>query len=278
MTGPLPDFREHGRDTKFVPLTRADIGSPVIGIERYVAFLEHWLDRPLAGLRILDIGCGRGELVGALRHRGARAFGLEIEPRFVKSGEVLETLYNDSHPILSLADGTGRSSFPDAFFDVVISNQVIEHVAELDRMMAEVARVLVAGGRTCHLFPARHRIVEPHFHMPLVHWLPKTSVRHVAVRVMLALGFARPYYAGRPARERAEIICRYSLEQTYYRSIGSIETCMVRNGLDPRRAEGMQCYLASRFGDGVYSRRVAGALFSTFRAVMLCAVKQGPSR
>ena len=46
--------------------------------------------------------------------------------------------------------------YEDASFDVVLSNQVMEHVADHDRVFAETNRVLRDGGYAVHLFPLKH--------------------------------------------------------------------------------------------------------------------------
>lgn len=67
--------------------------------------------------------------------------------------------------------------FEDATFDVVVSNHVIEHVgngtAQLDHLR-EMARVLRPDG-VCYLaVPNRWMLVEPHFKLPFLSWLPSS--------------------------------------------------------------------------------------------------------
>ena len=101
-------------------------------------------------------------------------------------------------PYLRLGDG--RIPFDDGEFGFVFSNQVVEHVADLDDVVAEVARVTASGGLGLHDWPGKWRPVEPHYGAPFVHWLPKTRVRLAAMR---ALGCGNQY--------------RYSVEETFYR-------------------------------------------------------------
>jgi SAM-dependent methyltransferase len=66
--------------------------------------------------------------------------------------------------------------FGDASFDVVISNHVIEHVGDRSeqlRHLRELRRVLRPGGWAYLAMPNRWRVVEPHFKLPLLSWLPR---------------------------------------------------------------------------------------------------------
>jgi 2-polyprenyl-3-methyl-5-hydroxy-6-metoxy-1,4-benzoquinol methylase len=144
----LPAFREHGYDNKFIPLRAEDFATPPQHVMQYVNFLKDWVAPSIADLTILDFGCGRGELVGWLRKHKARAFGVDIDNRFTKSGIILDSIYKDDLPILSTLKNNKDSIFPDDFFDIVISDQVLEHVANLADVTGEIHRVLRSGGVT----------------------------------------------------------------------------------------------------------------------------------
>lgn len=60
-------------------------------------------------------------------------------------------------------------------FDAVISNHVIEHVGDEDAQrahLAELHRVLKPGGVGYLATPNRWQLIEPHFHLPFLSWLP----------------------------------------------------------------------------------------------------------
>jgi len=73
--------------------------------------------------------------------------------------------------------------FPDARFDLVVSNHVMEHVgtrADQTHHLREIRRVLAPGGFAYLAVPNRWRPVEPHFRLPFLSWLPqKLSDRYV---------------------------------------------------------------------------------------------------
>ncbi|MGQ0553441.1 MAG: class I SAM-dependent methyltransferase [Planctomycetota bacterium] len=97
----------------------------------------------VAGKEVLDLGCGVGYFGGQALVRGARRVtGLDF------SAVALE-LCRGQQPRMGLLRGDAtRLPFPDARFDVVLLNDIVEHLAEdLGRqMVAEVYRVLRPGG------------------------------------------------------------------------------------------------------------------------------------
>jgi ubiquinone/menaquinone biosynthesis C-methylase UbiE len=105
----------------------------------------------LRGRRILDVGCGRGELVCEAARRGAGAVGIDYSQAAIElSRERLAAM--DESPRgdaeFLLADAKGLA-FPDGSFDIVFLVDVYEHLHpyEIEHTLAEVKRVLRQGGR-----------------------------------------------------------------------------------------------------------------------------------
>ncbi len=156
----------------------ARLGNPSFvwrfGQERRLAIIERHAS--LAGRRALDLGCGLGEYVRGFERLGADALGADIEwPRLVEARE------RGTKGLLAAAGET--LPFRDAALDVVVLNEVIEHVADDQATMREVGRVLAPGG-VCVIFaPNRLYPFETHGiywrgtyrfgNYPFVNWLPR---------------------------------------------------------------------------------------------------------
>lgn len=228
--GQTPEFRTLSGDRKLRLLSKANIARP---LDHEIAeFLDHWV-RPHAPdrrLRVLDFGCGRGDLVGQLRDMDVEAYGVDIDERFIQCGRILSHMWTADRPILSLMEEGGRTIFSDGFFDAVISDQVLEHVADLDALAAEIARILRPGGTVFHRFPGRRLLMEPHYHLPAVHWLAPRQ-RRLAIRAMVGLGARGSLPRGMPAREKTDIIAAYAERHTFYRPAGTIATAFARHGI-----------------------------------------------
>jgi len=75
----------------------------------------------------------------------------------------------------TLVPGTGLP-FETGSFDVVVSNHVIEHVGDVQAQqhhVAEIRRVLDSGGLAYLAAPNKWGLMEPHFRLPLLSWLPR---------------------------------------------------------------------------------------------------------
>lgn len=100
----------------------------------------------LAGLAVLEVGCGAGQCSRWLRSQGARVVGLDLSERQLQHSRRL-----DEHTGIVVPSVCGTATalpFADDSFDVVFSSfGALQFVADGEDMVAEVARVLRRGGR-----------------------------------------------------------------------------------------------------------------------------------
>lgn len=117
--------------------------------ERYAASTEWAAVRallPTAG-RALDVGAGRGIASFALARNGWQVAALEPDPSAVVGAGAIRALAADAGLAIEVVQETGEDiPFADATFDLVHARQVLHHARDLDRLCAEVARVLRPGG------------------------------------------------------------------------------------------------------------------------------------
>jgi len=87
---------------------------------------------------VLDLGCGDG-------HFASLAFG-HVEAGFDPWwGPLMEARERGVYRTLALADGA-QMPYPDEYFATVVSNSVLEHIANVESVMMEAGRVLRPGG------------------------------------------------------------------------------------------------------------------------------------
>lgn len=167
------------------------------------------------GGRVLDYGCGRGEVVFAGRERGLDIYGADV------FYEGAETRRAESPYISEIADG--RLAYADETFDLVTNNQVMEHVEDLDAVLREIARVLKPGGHVLSLFPSADVWREGHIGIPFSHWFAKDSaVRFYYTWALRSLGLGTWKEQAPTAKQWAEDKLRWIDLWTRYRTRAEI--------------------------------------------------------
>ncbi|HEY7770189.1 class I SAM-dependent methyltransferase [Longimicrobium sp.] len=97
-----------------------------------------------AGARVLDIGCGDAGVLIAFAERGARCAGIELDEKSLERGR----LRAEEHGVeVDLRSGVAEAlPWEDASFDLVILDNVLEHVTDREKTLLEIRRVLKPGG------------------------------------------------------------------------------------------------------------------------------------
>ncbi len=100
------------------------------------ADLELIADLVPAGSRVLDLGCGSGELLAHLRDRkGCSGYGIELD-----DANVLASVRRGID-VVQLNLEEGLALFDDRSFDVVLQLDTLQHLRHTERMLRETARV-----------------------------------------------------------------------------------------------------------------------------------------
>jgi SAM-dependent methyltransferase len=107
------------------------------------------------------------------------------------------------HDHLRLIDSREAWPYSDGFFDFIVSNQVLEHVADPMHFLAQVKRCLVKGGCSAHLFPLKNVILEGHLLLPFVHWIRNHDLLIAVIRLFSRMGMGK--YWGFHRRNRTEL-------------------------------------------------------------------------
>jgi len=166
----------------------AELGEPSYiwraGQERRLDMVKSAAGARIQG-RLLDNGCGIGLFLEHLSPLGCEVFGLEFEyERALEARKIVETVANTAGEFLP---------FPANSFDLILSNEVIEHVVNDRKAVQEMVRTLVPGGRMIIFCPNRWYPFETHgiyrqgkYHFGnkfLVNYLPKRLRNRLAPHV-----------------------------------------------------------------------------------------------
>jgi 2-polyprenyl-3-methyl-5-hydroxy-6-metoxy-1,4-benzoquinol methylase len=138
---------------------------------KIIAVVRHALGRQdLSGLRALDVGCSAGFIADELALAGARTTGVDIdEPGLARARE----RFGDR---VEFRQARGEAlPFEDGSMDVVVLNHIYEHVVDPEAVVADIHRVLAPGGVLYLGVGHKHQVVEPHYRLPFLSWLPQAA-------------------------------------------------------------------------------------------------------
>lgn len=165
------------KDTKF-----AHLGKPGTafskGFQRRLDILKTLVD--FKDKKILDVGTGLGVWLHKFSEMtdSTNVYGLEYDAELANKAKQIF-----SQPQNILISGAEQMPFADAFFDLVFSNEVLEHVADDRKSVEEMVRVLKTGGVIIAFTPNRGWPFEQHGmflngkyiwgNIPFLPWMPK---------------------------------------------------------------------------------------------------------
>ena len=141
---------------------------------RLIAQVKKWYD-PLHGAAVLDVACGDGINCLVIASAAGRAVGVDLRLPLFELDDTGAQARQLSRLVLERLDGANRLadalqrlpvrfvradatrlSFPADRFDVLLSRSAMEHIAPVERALAEMARVVRPGG-------VIHHSVDPYF-------------------------------------------------------------------------------------------------------------------
>ncbi len=246
---------------KFEPLTEAII--------RCVGTIHvQSLSRTLQpGSRILDVGCGRGVLLGALANRGHEVHGMDVSETAVDGA--------DPRADIRVAPCLTNVGYPDRHFDQVILWHVLEHLCNPREVLKEINRILKPGGQVIVAVPNFSSLQArwsgaAWFHLDLPRHLfhfPVSGLRRIIGRT----GFD-------VVREQ-----HFSLRQNPF---GWVQSAMNRSGELPRNAlynllhnyEAGENSVSSRWMQGgLRAAYLAGMPFALGLSLLAAAIGSGAS-
>jgi len=183
------------------------------GQQRRLKMIERAAGERMRGT-ILENGCGVGMYVEHLAALGGRVFGLEYD--FERAAEA-----GLNSP--GIVNAAGESlPYPGATFDLILSHEVLEHVADDRQAAREMLRVLKPGGRAVIFVPNRGYPFETHGiywrgaysfgNKPFVNYLPRAWRDRLAPHVRVySRGDLEKLFQGLPVRfiERTVVFGAY---------------------------------------------------------------------
>lgn len=172
------------RDFDYLQLAREFVSEA--RCSEQIAMVARLLPVDVSGKRLLEVGSGYGMLVATARRRyGIDAFGVEPGEQFQGTFSLSQDLLEGfGLPSTAVVQGSGEAiPFTDGHFDIVYSCNVLEHVEDPAKVLAESLRVLKPGGHLVFNVPNYGSWWEGHYgvlfppHCPK--WLFKIMMRAI---------------------------------------------------------------------------------------------------
>lgn len=205
-----------------------------------------------AVVRVLDAGCGGGLLIASLLENLSQwnpslcfeFHGFDVSDHGVQTRGFMEgALAELSRRFpdvpwpdrLSLITTRDTWPYPADFFDIVLSNQVLEHVGNPDLFFSEIRRTLRPGGFSVHLFPLKHYMYETHLNLPFVHRISNRNPLILYIKFLSVLGLGKYRFhrkqAGKTLNDFAAYHADYILKYTHYISRADVLRLAKKHGL-----------------------------------------------
>lgn len=112
-------------------------------------FLEPFI-KELKNLKVLEIGCGNGSMVGYLKSLGIDILGIDMNEKYLKNAG--SRFGKESFKLMRGED----LLFEDNSFDIVLSFDLLEHIPDTKKHLEEVKRVLKNNGKYLLQTPNRY--------------------------------------------------------------------------------------------------------------------------
>jgi GT2 family glycosyltransferase/SAM-dependent methyltransferase len=116
-----------------------------------------WAGKLLDGGRVLDLGSGEGFGASILADTASEVVGVDVDERTVEHARLN---WASSRVSFQLGSALDLSAFDDGSFDAVVAFEIIEHLSEQERMLAEISRVLSPEGMLLISTPDRRLYSE----------------------------------------------------------------------------------------------------------------------
>lgn len=133
----------------------------------YAILKDHFGQSDFSDFVCLEVGCGSGEISSYFAGKMKAIWGIDISPNLFKKN----LLIDNSTFGLSVSNGANLP-FPNSHFNIILLPQVYEHTKKQQEIFNEIYRVLQPGGVCFFSGPNKFQLIERHYYLPFLSWLP----------------------------------------------------------------------------------------------------------
>jgi len=145
-----------------------DLKSRIPKAKKIQKIINEFSTSPLKTCSCLDVGCSTGININYLAEYTGFCAGIDIDH------PALCFAQTHAQPnVVIMAGDALYLPFHDESFDIIICSHIYEHVPDAVLLMDEIYRVLKTGGFCYFAAGNKFSLVEPHYRLPFLSWLPK---------------------------------------------------------------------------------------------------------
>lgn len=166
--------------------------SRFIKAKKIIACLEY-IDGSLTTKEVLEIGCGSGIIASEISKIVKRVTAIDITDKTIKSAMQSQNISGSSFQYIT-GDAT-KMPFADNSFDIIVSNQVFEHVTKQGKLINDMHRVLRPSG-ICYIATGnKWWPIEPHTKLLFLSYLPRIIAnKYVSIAKLDEYDISLPSY------------------------------------------------------------------------------------
>lgn len=127
----------------------------------------------IEGKKILDVGCGTGNLSYFLAYKGANVTGIDLSNNFIQLCKETATKLKLSIDFKEM--NAQLPDFPEESFDIIVGSRIIHHLPDIKLFLEECKRLLKKGGYVVFIEPLKK---NPIVQLNRKFYAPKERTRH----------------------------------------------------------------------------------------------------
>ena len=135
-----------------------------------IAVLKDYL-KEISTLTLLDIGSSTGIMTNEYAKHFKNVIGIDLDTTAI---DYSINQYKKEN-LKFICSPIEEMDLPNASFDVITCSQIYEHVPSDKKLMEEIMRLLKPGGVCYFAATNRFKIIEPHYKLPFLSYLPKKA-------------------------------------------------------------------------------------------------------
>ncbi len=185
-------------------------------------------------IRVLDAGCGNGSMIEYLQTMlpeirpsyrwevygyDVADHGVQENPEFISAAvqHLSDTIPGIQWgPRIQTISVTDLWPYKDGAFNVIVSNQVLEHVNDPVHFFSELRRCLADDGFSAHIFPVKSQLMETHIKVPFAHRIENHDLMRIWIKFWNLVGFGRFKTYNQPGDTLEQFAEKEADRLTYY--------------------------------------------------------------